>query len=84
MPMFSIFTIYNRVEDSYSPLDICANSTVAKRRFKTALSSDKVLYKKDFELYKVGEINPVTYEITASEKVKICEYADLENDSDVA
>lgn len=83
MSDYFIYVVYNKVEDSYSQLDVAGNDTVAKRRFKIALSSDKVVYKNDFELYKLASLNPVTYEIKGLEKTLICTYADLEKDSNV-
>lgn len=83
MSDYFIYVIYNKVEDSFSPLDVAGNDTVAKRRFKIALSSDKVVYKNDFELYKLGKLNPVTYEIEGLEKELVCTYADLEKDTNV-
>ena len=78
-----IYTIYNKVEGAYSPLDIATNDTIAIRRFKSALNSDKVIYKNDFELYKVGEIEISTFQLFPVEKSLISTYADLENNPDV-
>ena len=78
-----IYTIYNKVEGVYSPLDIASNDTIAIRRFKSALNSDKVIYKSDFELYKVGEIDISNFQLLPVEKRLISTYADLENNPDV-
>ena len=83
MTKHGIYTIYNKVEGVYSPLDIATNDTIAIRRFKTALNTDKVIYKSDFELYKVGEIDISTFELFPVSKVLVSTYADLENNPDV-
>lgn len=83
MTKHGIYTIYNKVEGVYSPLDIASNDIIAIRRFKSALNSDKVIYKSDFELYKVGEIDITTFELLPATKTLISTYADLENNPDV-
>lgn len=77
--MMSIYVIKNKVENGYSPLEISPNDIVAKRRFKDALSSDKVVYKDDFELYCLGDINPENMEITPKKPLLVATWADLES-----
>lgn len=76
--MLKIYVIKNTVENGFSPLEISANDIVAKRRFKEALSSDKVVYKDDFELWCLGEINPENMEITSKKPVLVATWGDLE------
>lgn len=76
--MMSIYVIKNKVENGYSPLEISPNDIVAKRRFKDALSSDKVVYKDDFELYKLGDINPDNMEISPITPLLVATWADMD------
>lgn len=76
--MMSIYVIKNKVENGYSPLEISPNDIVAKRRFRDALSSDKVVYKDDFELYKLGDINPDNMEISPITPLLVATWADMD------
>lgn len=72
-----VTVIYNKVEDCYSAFDVCTNEIVAKRRFADGLKSDKVMYKSDFELYKVADVSLETFEISNPNKVLIATYDDI-------
>lgn len=76
--MHCIYVIKNVVEEGFSPLEIAKNDTVMLRRFKSALSGDKVTYKSDFELYKLGEINMDTMEIKSCVPEKIADWSSVE------
>ena len=76
--MHGIYIIKNKVEEGFSPLEVAKNDLVMKRRFKSALSGDKVTYKSDFELYKVGEIDLETAKITACDVTKIADWSDVD------
>lgn len=76
--MHCIYVIKNTVEEGFSPLEIAKNDIVMKRRFKAALSQDKVSYKSDFELWKIGEINMETAQIKGLEPSKVASWSDVE------
>ena len=75
--MHCIYSIKNTVEEGWSPLEIAKNDTVMLRRFKTALSGDKVTYKSDFELYKLGDIDMETMQIKAITPVKVGDWSSV-------
>lgn len=75
--MAGIYTIYNKVEDAYSPLDIKNNDLSAKRGFEVALKDPKCTYKDDYELYKIAEIDITSCKITPCEKTLIAVYSDF-------
>lgn len=79
-----IYGIFNKAEDSWSPLDIATNDTIAKRRFYNAIkNSEKIIYKNDYELYKLGEIDIYNYEIVSTKKEKVTTWEKIQEDEEV-
>lgn len=83
-----LYTIHNKVEDFYSPIDIASSDVIAKRRFALSLTEGvknqkNPIVKADYELFCIGHIETDTHTILDTEKKVIGDYESIISDPDV-
>lgn len=84
-----IYTIHNKIEDMFSPLDIASSDIIAKRRFALSLNEGakdqkNPIVKSDYELVCIGHIETDTHSILDTEKTVIGDYETIINDDSVS